>query len=66
MDLFCDISPFSLKNINTIYSKTNKLLGNLVLWQTSTYHECFYNNLKLSLPEFVTTLSKDIKVGILT
>jgi hypothetical protein len=66
MDLFCDTNPSPLKNINTIYPKTNKLLGNLVSWQTSIYHECFHNKLKLSLLEPATTLSKDIRMGILT
>jgi hypothetical protein len=66
MDLFCGAIPSPLKNINTIYPKTNKLLGKLVLWQTSTYHECFHKNLRLSLLVPTTTLSKDIKMGILT
>jgi hypothetical protein len=44
MNLFCDTSPYPLKNINTIYLKTNKLLGNLVLWQASTYHDNLHNN----------------------
>jgi hypothetical protein len=45
MDFFCDTNICPLKNINTIYPKTNKLMGNLILWQTTTYHENLHNNL---------------------
>ncbi len=45
MDLPCDISLGALKNIGTIHPKANELLGNLVLWQTTTYHHHLHNNL---------------------
>jgi hypothetical protein len=35
----------------------------IVSWQTSTYHQCLHNNLKLSHFEPITTLSMDIIIG---
>jgi hypothetical protein len=41
MDLLCDTNLGALKNIDTTYPKTNKIFGNLVSWQITTFnHLC--------------------------
>jgi hypothetical protein len=45
MDLFCNTDSSALENINIIYPKIDKLLGDLVSWQATTYHKCLHNHL---------------------
>jgi hypothetical protein len=45
MDLLCDTNLGALKNIDTIYPKANKLFGNLVSWQITTFNHHVHNHL---------------------
>jgi hypothetical protein len=67
MDIFCDINPCPLKNINTIYPKIDKLWA---IWfrgkPPPIISASIITLVRLSFPELATIISKDIRMRILT
>jgi hypothetical protein len=45
LDLLCNTTLGAFTYINTICPKTNQLLGNLVFWHTTIYHQSLHSHL---------------------
>jgi len=57
----------AMKYIDTMSPKAYELLGNLVSWQTITYHQSLHNHLdQIIIPNSSIILSKEMRIGIFT